>query len=139
VLAPIPAIKRTNIQYGVGAELHTARMQFIVYCRDKGAGERRAQVRARHLRHMVETIRTAHPYVFAGPLLEPEGRIVGSLFVIEAPDRAALDAILARDPYFQDGSIFETIDIHTTRQMVPEPIPGALTRELEKQIAKDTQ
>lgn len=139
MLARWSAFKRTNIQYGSAHARQTARMQFIVYCRDKGAGELRAKVRARHLKHIIETIRETHPYVFAGPLLTPEGKIVGSLFVIDAADRAALDAILARDPYFQDGSIFETIDIHTTRQMVPEPVPGVLAREREKQLSKDAQ
>jgi hypothetical protein len=114
-------------------------MQFIVYCKDKGAGELRHKARAEHFRHILDELAGATTkYVFGGPLINPEGKIVGSLFVIDAQDRAELDRVMARDPYFKHG-IFETVEIHATRQMVPEPIPGTLQRELDKQIAKDTR
>lgn len=112
-------------------------MQFIVYCKDKGSGELRQKARAEHFRHILNELSGGTTrYVFGGPLLDPEGRIVGSVFVIDVADRAELDRVMARDPYFKQ-QIFETVEIHATRQMVPEPIPGTLQRELDKQLAKD--
>ena len=60
--------------------------------------------------------------IFAGPLLAEE-RMIGSLFVFDVPDRAALDRYLARDPYFT-RPIFETVEIYESRWMVPEREPG---------------
>ena len=57
--------------------------------------------------------------------------MIGSLFVFDVPDRAALDAYLAEDPYFT-RPIFETIEIYESRWMVPEREPGALAAEVER-------
>jgi hypothetical protein len=47
------------------------------------------------------------------------------------PDRAALDAIMAEDPYFSPG-IFETVRIYESRWMVPERESGSLRAEAER-------
>ena len=57
--------------------------------------------------------------------------MVGSLFVFDVPDRAALDAYLADDPYFNPG-IFDTVEIWESRWMVPEREPGFLAAEAER-------
>lgn len=113
-------------------------MQFIVYCTDRATGDLRAKTRAKHLRYLVDTISQPHPYVYAGPLIGPEGKTVGSLFVMSATGRAELDRLLARDPYFRDG-IFASIQIHPTRQMLPETNPGSLAQELQNQLERDRQ
>jgi uncharacterized protein YciI len=102
-------------------------MNFVVLGRDRAGGEARARHRADHLLY-VEGLQ--HLIVYAGPLLE-EGRMVGSLFVFDVTDRAALDAHLAGDPYFNPG-IFETVDIWESRWMVPEREPGFLAAEAER-------
>jgi uncharacterized protein YciI len=102
-------------------------MNFVVLGRDKADGEARARHRSDHLRY-VES-RQAR-IVYAGPLLEA-GRMVGSLFVFDVPDRAALDSYLAGDPYFNPG-IFESVEIWESRWMVPEREPGFLAAEAER-------
>jgi uncharacterized protein YciI len=102
-------------------------VHFVVLGRDKAGGEPRRRHRAAHLEHVAMRQQLI---VYAGPLLE-EGRMVGSLFVFELPDRAALDAYLAGDPYFAEG-IFETVEIWESRWMVPEREPGFLAAEAEK-------
>ena len=102
-------------------------MHFVVIGKDKEGGEPRRRHRAAHL----EFIAGAQDgIVYAGPLIE-EGRMVGSLFVFDLPDRAALDAHLARDPYFAEG-IFETVETYESRWMVPEREPGFLAAEAER-------
>ena len=99
-------------------------MNFVVLGRDREGGLARARHRADHLRY-VEGRQDL--IVYAGPLLD-EGRMVGSLLVFDLPDRAALDAYLAGDPYFDPG-IFETVEIWESRWMVPEREPGFLAAE----------
>jgi hypothetical protein len=54
--------------------------------------------------------------------------MIGSLFVFDLPDRAALDGHLNADPYFAEA-IFEKVEIYESRWMVPEREPGFLAAE----------
>jgi len=48
----------------------------------------------------------------AGTLVAPDGETpVGSLFVLEADNRAAIDAFTASDPYRIHG-VWENLDVH---------------------------
>lgn len=54
-----------------------------------------------HLTHM-ETHWTR--YIVAGPMRTDDGKgFVGSMFVLKAADRAAVDALMSGDPYFRCG------------------------------------
>ena len=55
----------------------------------------------------------------AGPLLDPEGKMVGSLFLIEAESLAAARALNAEDPYSRAG-VFGQVTIHETRWAIGE-------------------
>ena len=107
-------------------------MDFILICKDKpdSAGLRQT-LRGPHLEFISDK---QHLFKFGGPLLDDQGRMQGSLMIISFPDRAALDAYLAKDPYFT-GGLFESVTIHATRQIVPELEPGFLAREIAKQKA----
>jgi uncharacterized protein YciI len=108
-------------------------MQFVVIGKDKGSGEYRAKHRAAHLGYMADR---QEPVVYAGPLID-SGRMVGSIFVFDMADRAALDRHLAADPYFAE-QIFETVQIYESRWMVPEREPGFLRAEAEKARAEQS-
>ena len=99
-------------------------MVFVVIGRDKPGGELRKRHRAAHLDFIAG--RQA-PVIYAGPLIEKE-RMIGSLFVFDFADRAALDAHLAQDPYFAEA-IFDSVEIYESRWMVPEREPGFLAAE----------
>lgn len=93
----------------------------------------RAQYRGAHLA-FVATCREV--FLYGGPLLDDAGKVVGSLMVLDLSDRAALDAHMARDPYFVQG-IFGSVEIFESRQIVPEVTPGSLEAELAKQRAAE--
>ena len=105
-------------------------MHFVVIGKDKGDGALRREERPAHLEYVAD-----HQglILYAGPLLDG-GRMVGSVFIFDVPDRAALDAYLANDPYFT-RPIFETIEIYESRRMVPEAEPGFLLAEAERSRA----
>ncbi len=91
-------------------------MLFAVTCLDKpGALEIRLANRAAHLEYA-----GALPLVAGGPMLSDDGAtMVGSLLVIEAPDRASLEATLAQDPYAKAG-LFESVTIRPFKKVFPK-------------------
>lgn len=101
-------------------------MNFVVIGRDGDPSLRREE-RPAHLDYVAAR---QHLIVYAGPLIE-EGEMIGSIFVFDLPDRAALDAYLAADPYFT-RPIFKSIEIWESRRMVPEREPGFLSAEAER-------
>ena len=99
-------------------------MNFVVIGKDKAGGEARLRHRPAHLDFIANH---QAPVIYAGPLLDG-GEMVGSIFVFDVPDRAALDSHLAADPYFAEA-IFESVEIYESRWMVPERAPGTLAAE----------
>ena len=101
-------------------------MHFVVIGKDK-QGDHRRSARPAHLEYIAGK---QDLIVYAGPLIEAD-RMIGSLFLFEVEDRAALDAYMAGDPYFTPG-IFETVEIYESRRMVPESESGFLAAEAER-------
>ncbi len=77
----------------------------------KNALAHRMEVRPRHLAYAAEH---AAMIKVAGPLLDDEGQMAGSLFIIEAADKAEVEAFSAADPYRSEG-VFETVEIRGFR------------------------
>lgn len=94
---------------------------FCLHCLDNetDGAARRASARPAHL----EWAGALGPVVrMAGPLLDPEGRMVGSVFLIEAESLAAAHALNAADPYTFAG-VFGRVTIHETRWAIGEGKP----------------
>ena len=82
--------------------------QFVVRAYDgKGMLEIRLEVRPRHLEGM-ERIR--QHVVCAGGLLDDEGKMKGSMLVMEFVNRQELDEYLANEPYVQEH-VWEKIEV----------------------------
>ena len=83
-------------------------MQFLVKAYDgEGMLEKRMEVRPRHLEGMKAL---GKQVIVAGGLLDESGKMKGSALVMEFPDRAALDAYLANEPYVVEG-VWKKIDV----------------------------
>ena len=108
-------------------------MLFVVYGKDK-PGTLRRELRAEHLSHI---LRHPHRYRFGGPLIDDAGKVIGSLILMEVEDRAELERALAADPYFR-GGLYGSLEIHATRQVIPELASGQLLAELEKERAANS-
>ena len=66
--------------------------------------------------------------VTAGTLIGDDGEIsVGSVFVIDAADRAAADAFTRSDPYHVNG-VWEHVQIHGYNKKRGSPITSRRTR-----------
>jgi uncharacterized protein YciI len=82
--------------------------QFVVRAYDgKGMLEKRLEVRPCHLEGM-ERIR--QHVVCAGGLLDDEGKMKGSMLVMEFENRQELDEYLANEPYVQEH-VWEKIEV----------------------------
>jgi uncharacterized protein YciI len=93
-------------------------MQFAIYCLDKdGHSQTRLDNRPAHVEHL-----KAHNdhLLLAGPLLGDDGTsMIGSLLVVDLPDRAAVDRFLAADPYSKAG-LFQSVSIRPFRKAFPQ-------------------
>lgn len=105
-------------------------MHYVVIGKDRGDSRR-----ARRAAHLDYVAGRQDIILYAGPLIEGE-RMIGSVFIFDVPDRAALDGYFGGDPYFADGGIFETVEIYESRKMVPEAEPGFLSAEAERARAQ---
>ena len=83
-------------------------MQFVITAYD-GAGklDKRMEVRPRHLEGMAEI---SEHVLCAGGLLDENGKMKGSVLVMEFQDRAELDAYLAWEPYVVE-QVWERIEV----------------------------
>jgi uncharacterized protein len=84
---------------------------FVIVCKDKpGALEARLATRPTHL----DYLNASGLVKAAGPLLSDEGNPVGSLLIIEAEDKATVQALADNDPYTAAG-VFESVEVHPWR------------------------
>jgi uncharacterized protein YciI len=105
-------------------------MLFILQAFDRpGSQALRARARVPHLEFVAER---AGAFRFGGPLVGDDGQPTGSLMILELPDRAALDAHMAADPFFRSG-LFQQVHVWQTSQIVPERAPGRLRDEIDRQ------
>ncbi|MEP2029357.1 MAG: YciI family protein [Paracoccaceae bacterium] len=82
-------------------------MLIALIARDKdGALQVRKDNRAAHLDYIKETGVVAH----AGPLLDAEGDMIGSLIALDLPDIAAAEYWAENDPYAKAG-LFEDVEL----------------------------
>ena len=93
-------------------------MLFVLYCLDKsGHGRIRAANRDAHLEYLKSF---ADAIFVAGPLLDDSGSVmIGSLLVMDFPDRAAVDRFLADDPYGKAG-LFASVRVTPWRKVLPK-------------------
>ena len=88
---------------------------------DAEALDRRMAVRPTHLEGIAPLVEAGH-IPLGGPILDDEGRMIGSLIIADFPDRAALDAWLTNDPYVT-GDVWRDIEVVPFRVSVGTWMP----------------
>jgi uncharacterized protein YciI len=93
-------------------------MHYVLYCLDKsGHSQMRADNRNAHLDYLK---RFGSAIFAAGPLLDDAGTgMIGSLLVMDFPDRAAVDSFIAGDPYSRAG-LFASVRVSPWRKVIPQ-------------------
>ncbi|PKU23456.1 YciI family protein [Telmatospirillum siberiense] len=92
-------------------------MQFFVHCFDKpNHQEVRLANRAAHLEFIKANIEKV---LIGGPTLTDDGQgMTGSVLVFDVADRAALDVLLAQDPYAKAG-LFSKVEVSVYKKVFP--------------------
>lgn len=81
---------------------------FVLICRDKAnAIDTRLATRAVHGAYVAERMNMVR---VAGPLLDDEGTMIGSLFIMECESADEVQAFADNDPYAAAG-VFESVEI----------------------------
>ena len=90
-------------------------MQFMIKALDgENKLAKRMEVRPRHLEGM-EKLRSH--IICAGGLLDNEGKMKGSLLILDFPSRDDLDSYLASEPYVVE-QVWEKIEIETMNVVI---------------------
>ncbi len=92
-------------------------MQYVVHAydyTDADALDRRMAVRPAHLDY-VRQLKADGRFVFGGALLDADGRMIGSMLLLELNTETALDDYLKTDPYIVQG-VWDKIDVKPFRQ-----------------------
>jgi uncharacterized protein YciI len=93
-------------------------MLFAAICLDQpDSFELRDRIRADHLA-FIEASKTR--VKLGGPFLDAQGRMNGSLLIVEAADEADARALLAHDPYANAG-LFKSVELRGWRWTVGGP------------------
>ena len=98
---------------------------FAVYATDvPNSLEQRKALRPSHLTRL-QALQDAGQLVIAGPCptthdVPPTG-FTGSFLVLDFPDRAAIDAWLAQDPFVLNG-VYESVVVKPFIQALPQPV-----------------
>lgn len=83
-------------------------MQFVVKAYDgKGMLAKRMEVRPRHLEGMNKL---GKHIICAGGLLDDEGKMKGSVLILDFPDRSVLDEYLGKEPYVLE-KVWEKVEV----------------------------
>jgi len=100
-------------------------MLFVVHALDKkDALPTRAKHYRAHRIHLDKSEDHGCDVVTAGTLVAEDGETpVGSIFVVDAKDRAAVDAFVRSDPYHLNG-VWDRVAIHRYSKKRGTPIPS---------------
>jgi len=92
------------------------RMLFVIFCIDRaGTEEKRKQAIKGHIDYLATN---PIKVVMSGPLVTDDGaRAIGSLFLVDAANRAEVEAFQRADPFFNAG-IWETVEVRAFNKRV---------------------
>jgi uncharacterized protein YciI len=98
-------------------------MLFVIHATDTSDGmPTRAKFYRAHRIHLDQAEQHGVDVITAGTLVADDGETpVGSIFVIDAKDRAAVDAFTRSDPYHVN-KVWETVQIHGYNKKRGTPI-----------------
>lgn len=92
-------------------------MQYIIHAydhTDSDALDRRMAARPAHLAYVGE-LKAKDQFVLGGALLDPDGKMIGSMLMLNMETEDQLNEYLKNDPYIVQG-VWNTIDVKPFRQ-----------------------
>ncbi|QND72858.1 YciI family protein [Tardiphaga robiniae] len=93
-------------------------MQFTIIARDdtaEGTPAKRLAARVEHLER-IHALKAEGAVIDGGAIIDPEGKMVGSIVLCEYPDRAALDAYIESEIYYRER-VWKDIEVLPFRRV----------------------
>ena len=94
-------------------------MQFVINAydgKDEGAYERRMSVRPQHLENMGNLNKNGN-VICAGGITNSDGKLIGSVLIMDFPSREQLDEYLANEPYVK-ANVWQDIKVETMNVVI---------------------
>ena len=108
-------------------------MKHIILCKLKSNSEApRKALRLKHLEFMQEH---KADIVAGGPALTESNVPWTMVLCTNFVEKKQADDFIRAEPYTASGQVFESVEIHPWSQVLPEPQPGSLATEIEKERA----
>ena len=93
-------------------------MLFTVICKDKADHlDVRMENRPAHLEYLTGL---GDKLKAGGPFTDDEGAPIGSMLVIDAADRAEIEALAGQDPYAKAG-LFQSVEVTAWKWLLKNP------------------
>jgi hypothetical protein len=92
-------------------------MKYVIHAydhTDADALDRRMTARPAHFDY-VRQLKAASQFIIGGALLDPDGKMIGSMLVLDFDTDAQLQAYLKTDPYIVQN-VWEKVDVKPFRQ-----------------------
>lgn len=92
-------------------------MHYIIHAydhTDPDALDRRMAARPAHFNY-VQQLKAKDQFVLGGALLDPDGKMIGSMLMLNLETEDQLNEYLKNDPYIVQG-VWDTIDVKPFRQ-----------------------
>jgi len=108
-------------------------MKHVILCTVRDDSDRaRQELRLEHLAHV-----KAHEasIVAGGPALTEVNTPWMMILFTQFTDRAEAEAFIRKEPYTASGRVFASVDVRAWSQVLPEPEPGSLAREIDRERA----
>jgi hypothetical protein len=106
-------------------------MKFIILCKLKAnsAGPRKA-LRLKHLEYIQQHQASI---VAGGPALDEANAPWMMILLAQFADKQAVEDFIRHEPYTASDQVVESVEVHHWSQVLPEPEPGSLGKEIEKE------
>jgi uncharacterized protein len=93
-------------------------MYFVIVAKDVPGAETQERRLAARPEHMdgLRRLRMEDRMIDGGAILDDAGRLVGSVLLCEFPDRAALDAYLAEEPFARER-VWQDVSVYPIRRV----------------------
>ena len=106
-------------------------MKFLILCRlKKTAVVPRKTMRLEHLEYIQQHKASI---VASGPALDEANAPSMMTLLVEFTDRQAVEDFIQHEPYTASGQVVESVEVHQWSQVLPEPEPGSLGKDIEKE------
>lgn len=106
-------------------------MKFVILCKLKTKSDGpRQTMRLEHLEYLQQHEASI---IASGPALDEANAPRIMILLTQFADKQAVEDFIQREPYTKSGQVVESVEVRRWSQVLPDPEPGSLGKEIEKE------